>query len=638
MNKITLIGSSVAALLAIPEEARAQRTGENAVASAQDAFGTSVGNERVGLYSPFGARGFSPVQAGNVRINGMYFDYQADINQRLTSGNNVRVGLTAQGYPFPAPTGVADFSLRLPGGEAVASTVAGIGPFGAPRLEVDAQFPLTDTLGVAAGAGVTEQGFYYGGEQRVLTAAVIARWRPTDDVEIIPFWSGQQERGGEAQPIIFTAGAHLPPQIERRRYFGPEWAQNEGEDVNYGLLASLRSGDWTFRGGAFRSMARDDSNFTPLFLNTTPEGEADRRVIADRERRFASTSGELRLTRQLTEGDRLHQIHLMTRGRAQDRRYGGGQVYDLGRGRIDEPMTAPEPAFTLGEQTTDRVRQLTVGLGYEGRWRGVGELSVGIQRPFYEKSVIRPSGPLPVSEASPWLLNGTASVLAGSDLVFYAGYSKGLEESPVAPDSAVNRGEAPPAIITEQMDAGFRYAITPALRLVAGVFDVRKPYFALDPGLVFRQLGRVRNRGIEVSLAGQVTPRLSIVLGAVFLDATVSGDAVDLGLIGRRPVGSIGRTITGGLNWNVPWVEGLSFDLAYESSSDRVANTANSLVIPARHIFSPGARYRFDLFDRPATFRAQLASANNPYGYNNIGQGFYYSQPRRFQMSLTVDM
>ncbi|HEX8526052.1 MAG TPA: TonB-dependent receptor [Allosphingosinicella sp.] len=624
--------------MANPGAAWGQRTGENAVASAQDAFGTSVGNERVGLYSPFSARGFSPVQAGNVRINGMYFDYQGDINQRLTSGSTVRVGLTAQGYPFPAPTGVADFSLRLPGSEAVASTVVGIGPFGGPRLEVDAQLPVTDRLGLAGGMGANDMALYYGGTQRVLTSAIVARWRPSDNLDLIPFWSMQKESGGGAQPVIFTGGAYLPPQIQRRRYFGPEWAQNEGEDVNYGLLATYSFGDWTLRGGAFRSIARDHRNYSVLFLGTTPEGEADREVVADRERRFASTSGELRLTRQLIEGDRLHLVHLMARGRMQDRRYGGGQRYDFGSGRIDEPIAAPEPEFTLGQQTTDEVRQVTVGLGYEGRWREVGELSLGIQRPFYEKAVVRPSGALPVSESSPWLFNGTLSILAGTDLVFYAGYTKGLEESPVAPDFAVNRGEAPPAIITEQMDAGFRYAITPALRLVAGVFDLRKPYFALDPALFFRELGEVRNRGIEVSLAGQLTPRLSIVLGAVFLDSTVSGDAVDLGLIGRRPVGSIGRTVTGGINWNLPWVEGLSLDLAFESSSDRIANTANTFVIPARYVASLGGRYRFDLFDSPATFRAQLASVNNPYGYNNIGQGFYYNPPRRFLMSLTVDL
>jgi len=635
--KTLTIGAGLAALLANPGAAWGQRAGENVVASAQDAFGTSVGNERVGLYTPFGARGFSPVQAGNVRINGLYIDFQADLSDRLIAGSNVRVGLTAQGYPFPAPTGVADFSLRLPGSEAVASAVVGIGPFGGARVELDAQLPVSDTLGIAAGVGVNRQEISHGGDQRLLTAAVVARWRPAENIEIIPFWGMQQEDGQEAQPIIFTDGAYLPPRIERRRYFGPEWARNEGRDVNYGLLATFGFGDWTLRAGAFRAIARDYRNFTPMFLSTTPDGEADRMVVADRARRFASTSGELRLTRQVTEGDRLHLIHLMSRGRMGDRRYGGGQQFDLGRGRIDEPMAAPEPDFTLGPRTTDEVRQLTFGLGYHGMWRDVGELSLGVQRSFYEKAVVRPSGPLPVSKSDPWLFNGTLSVLAGSALAFYAGYAKGLEESPVAPDIAVNRGEAPPAIITEQMDAGFRYAITKDLRLVAGVFDVRKPYFALDPGLVFRELGEVRNRGVEISLAGQITPRLSVVLGAVFLEARVSGDAVELGLIGRRPVGSIGRSINGALNWNVPWIKGLSFDLAYQGTSDR-ATAEDTLFIPARHVASLGGRYRFDLLGKPATFRAQLASVTNVYGFSNIGEGYFYNPPRQFQMSLTVDM
>jgi iron complex outermembrane receptor protein len=403
-------------------------------------------------------------------------------------------------------------------------------------------------------------------------------------------------------------------------------------------LSTLSKGDWTLRGGAFRSVSRNERNFNVLYLNTSPEGEADRVVIQEEGRRSVSTSGELRLTRQLVEGDRLHLVHLMTRGRMQDRRYGGSQRFELGTGRIDEPIEAPEPAFTAGPQTTDEVRQITAGLGYEGRWRGVGELSLGVQRTFYEKAVVRPSGALPVTKASPWLFNGTLSILAGKDVVFYGGYSKGLEESPVAPEVAVNRGEAPPAIITEQMDAGVRVNLTDGLRLVAGVFDVRKPYFALDPGKMFRQLGEVRNRGVEMSLAGQITPQLSIVLGSVFLDASVSGDAVELGLIGRKPLGSIGRNVNGAINWDLPWVKGLSLDLAYESTTDRIANSANTFVIPARYAAALGGRYRFKLADKPATLRAQLSSFNNAYGHNNFGEGFYYNLPRRFQMSLTVDM
>lgn len=637
MKSKSLMGAGLAAVAVLPTPASAQRTEENAVDSAEDAFGTSVGNERVGIYFPQSARGFSPVQAGNVRINGMYFDYQTDLNSRLISGSNVRVGLTAQGYPFPAPTGVADFSLRLPGSTALASTVFGYGPFGGPRLEIDAQIPLNEDLGIAGGIGINAEEQAYGGHKRVLTAAVVARWQPSEGIEIIPFWSGQDTSGDEGQPIIQTAGAFLPPEIERRRYFGPEWATNEAQGFNYGVLATGVFGPWALRAGAFRSVSDSDRNFNVLFRNTSPTGESDRRVVREDGARNAATSGELRLSREIVEGERLHTLHLMTRGRMKDRLYGGSRSFDFGRGRIDEVLAAPEPSFTPGPQTTDSVRQATFGLGYEGRWRGVGELSLGVQRTFYKKFVVRPSGALPTSEADPWLFNATLSTLVGENLVFYAGYSKGLEESPIAPEIAVNRGEAPPAIITRQMDAGVRYAFTPSLRLVAGVFDVRKPHFGLDPSATFRELGSRRNRGVELSFAGQLTPRLSTVVGVLLLDAKVSGDAVDLGLIGSRPVGFFGTNINAAINWTMPWIEGLSLDANYERSSDRTANAANTFVIPARYVASVGARYRFDVAGKPATLRAQMASVNNQFGYSNLGEGFYYNPPRRFQASLTID-
>ena len=92
-----------AALTICSAPALAQRTGENAVTSADDAFGTSVGNENIGLYSIDEVRGFSPASAGNIRIDGLYLGGITIGNQRIQSGSTVRVGLSAQGYPFPAP-------------------------------------------------------------------------------------------------------------------------------------------------------------------------------------------------------------------------------------------------------------------------------------------------------------------------------------------------------------------------------------------------------------------------------------------------------------------------------------------------------------------------------------------------------
>ena len=60
----------------LPPAALAQRVEDNAVTSADDAFGTSVGTQAIGLYDAEGVRGFSPKDAGNLRIEGLYFDQQ----------------------------------------------------------------------------------------------------------------------------------------------------------------------------------------------------------------------------------------------------------------------------------------------------------------------------------------------------------------------------------------------------------------------------------------------------------------------------------------------------------------------------------------------------------------------------------
>ena len=619
--------------------ADAQRANENAVTQAGDAFGTSVGNERVGIYNPFQARGFSPVQAGNVRLDGLYFDMQAVPGERIIAGTTVRVGISAQSYPFSAPTGIADFAIRRAGDQAVASVVATGSTIGPRTLGVDAQLPIAANLSVAAGAAYTIDRTHFGADQEVVGFGIVPRFRSGETVEIVPFVNWYRASGGEAQPIYFTGGAFLPPEIERVRYFGPDWARNQVEGLNAGLLGTVRTDGWTLRAGLFRSVMDLNRSNTEIALNTTPDGVADRFIATEGDRSNGSWSGELRASRAFAEGPRLHNLHFTLRGRDQARRYGGGLLTSLGRRPIDEAVDdIPEPDFAVGPQTRDAVRQLSYGIGYDMRWRDVGELAFSVQRTDYRKSVETPSGPLPVSANETWLMNATGSLRASERLTFYAGFARGLEESPIAPQVAVNRDEAPPAIITRQMDAGMRLILPRNLRLVAGLFDVSKPYFALDTARVFRRLGEVRHRGAEFSLSGQPLPGLTVVVGAVLLDGTLSGDAREEGLVGRRPIGWFGRHVNGAIDYRVPFAEGLSFDLAYESASDRAADRLNRFVIPGRYVLSLGARYRFDLSGAPATLRVQSANVMSQYGWNNVGEGFHYNPPRRFSASLAVDL
>jgi iron complex outermembrane receptor protein len=643
--------SVTALLLASATPALAQRTDENAVKSADDAFGTSVGKETIGLYNANDVRGFSPITAGNIRVEGLSVTEHGGFTQRVVKGSTIKVGLSAQSYPFPAPTGIADYSLRSSGNEAVLSPVLSLGPYGGKALDIDAQIPIVrDRLSLAAGISYRFEENFAGAEglpgedAHQLQGGGVLQWRPADGIEVKSFYGRMHFYDDRTIGQIFTAGPYLPPNVERR-YFGAEWAKNQVERQFFGSVGSVQlSPNWQVRAGLFR-WENEGSNITELYRNVQPDGSAQRQVVATKDQTQASTSGEVRSSYSVVEGDRRHTVHLAVRGRDTARVFGGADLRNLGIAVIGKRIDVAKPDFNFGPLSRDSVRQITGGIGYEMRWPKVAELSIGLQKTDYEKNTFIPGLPTLTTKDSPWLYNGTLAVHVTDKLVAYAGYTTGLEESGTAPPNAVNRNSAPPALRTSQRDAGIRYAIMPRLSLVAGVFDVRKPYFNVDLDLVYRELGTVRHRGIELSLAGQPIEGLSVVAGAVFLDADVSGEAVDLGRIGPKPVGTSGRIMRANFDYRLPFLDGLSVDLGITNQGGQVASSlgyaelgGRQLMTESNTIFDLGARYRFNAGRTPASVRAQITNLFDVYSWKvGSNSAFRFIDERRFQLTLAAD-
>src|SRR5882724_86682 len=138
-----LIAGALLLASAALNTAQAQHASDDPVASASDAFGLTLGLEKIGLYAPGFVRGFSPETAGNVRIEGLYFDQQGALSKRVIDGSSIRIGVSEVGYAFPAPTGIVDYDLRRPGdGTPSATIVASAGPFQARGVSVDGSLPL----------------------------------------------------------------------------------------------------------------------------------------------------------------------------------------------------------------------------------------------------------------------------------------------------------------------------------------------------------------------------------------------------------------------------------------------------------------------------------------------------------------
>ena len=612
-----------AALMSRPALAQS-RADENAVTQAEDAFGFSVGRESLGIYDADNARGFSPSAAGNLRIDGLYFA-PVGLPGLLVESQSIKVGLSAQGYPFAAPSGIVDMSLRRPDDAPGASIIVSADSYGTVSGEMSGSLPLTSGLSLGVGLNGGRTHFADGTRNWYHTETLVGRWRPARGVEIVPFWSAFTDIDDNSSPVYVPAGPFLPPVPRAGHFVGPWWNGINRTHFNYGALTTIGLSDgWQLRAGLFRSIRHLRNGYTYLFDNIDPDGVGHRTMFVNPPANNRGVSGEVRLTRTLTEGPRLHTIHFSLRGRNTSREYGGEDEIDLGTGSIFEDIDTPRPAFEFGEQSHDRVRQWIYGIAYDGRWRGAGELSFGVSKTAYRKTSGTPDVTL-VSRASPLLYNATVTLLPLRGVAVYGGYSRGFEENGAPPSNAANRNDALPAILTRQVDGGVRVEINPRLKAVAGVFDLSRPYFGFDQDDRYVQIGTTRSRGAEFSLSGNLTDRLAVVAGGVLLSPRVEADPSASGEIGGRPVGIPSHIFSVDANWDAaPLVPGLSFDAALSHRGRTPATTDNAVELPARAQLDLGIRYRFTVGKTRATARFQLANVFNARGLSVGGPGAYF--------------
>ncbi len=628
-------------------EAQAQRAQENAARSAGDAFGTNIGSEQVGVYSGADTRGFSPTTAGNVRLDGLYADAPFGFNPRLITGSQIRVGLTAQSYPFPAPTGIIDFGMRPVGDRPVHSLLTSVGPHGAYSVEFDAQgLIVPGRFGVAYGAYINKQEPQADDTLKSIGLAISPRWRPREGVEIRPFATHFVRWHDLAGPLTFAGGPVLPREPKAQN-FTPDWTGNRTVFTHFGLVSSAAlNKTWTLRGGVFHFIQDDDGPISDAYLNTDANGVAQiRRFANQRPFHYISDSGEARLSGVFVGENLRHTVHFSLRARDVRRNYGGGAVANFGPSLIGQHNAPAEPIWSYGAETDDHISQQQFSVSYALARRGLGEVGFGVQKVRYEKTLTPEFGPKSTSRESPLFWNGSASLSVSDKLALYGAFTRGLEEAPAAPEVAANAQEAPPAIHTKQVEVGLRYVLKPGLRLVVGYFDIQKPYFSLDGARFWRELGVERHRGIETSLSGEVLPGLNVVVGYVLQKPRVSGEAVRSGLIGPDPVGQLRRTGRVNLDYRPPWNTALSFEAGVIYTGGRAVSTrlyselgGKQLHIKQSAGLDLGGRYRFKIRGAASTLRLQVQNISDTRRWLvSANGGMTLTPPRRFVATLTTD-
>jgi iron complex outermembrane receptor protein len=632
---------AMASLVAVP--AAAQRTDDNAVTAASDAFGVTVGFQTIGLYSPTSARGFNPAQAENLRIEGLYYDQQLSYsNPFLFSRSDMRVGIAAQSYSFPSPTGIVDYKLRTPGDAAHVSVLLTRGPLNMATAEIDAQYPLVkDVLSVGVSVADWKNFDYnYSRTSGSLGFSLLLRIRPDARLEIVPFVGYTHNGEHHELPSIYANGLNPLPMFNEQQLAAQDWTSWGWNQLTAGVIArSALGSSWRLAAGVFRSLAQNWQNFNDQLLGPTAGGIADHIIDATPPLRRGSYSGDLRLTRLTVDGAHERELTFDVRGRNVERNYGGDSILELGSVSMYRGESVPAPVLAFSALSRDKVRQTGVGVSYNERWKGVGTLSLGVLETDYHRTLNIPRSPGSAERTSQVLPTASFTIDAGKHATAYASYTRGLEDSVNAPTSAINRGEPVPTTPTWQVDGGLRVVPRNDLQLLLGAFKVHKAYFSLDAAGRYGQLGDISSRGVEGSATLSTLNGLKVVAGFVLLRPEVNRQTPAPGGAGRVPVGPVPRTINVNVDYAPARTGRWAAAFQWTSLSSRVVTNNDQIELPPLSTFDVSVRYKLRLFNRPCSARLDVANVTDETGLtiSSLYAGFPVLR-RNYTLTLATDI
>lgn len=228
----------------------------------------------------------------------------------------------------------------------------------------------------------------------------------------------------------------------------------------------------------------------------------------------------------------------------------------------------------------------------------------------------------------------------------FANRIEGLQQGPTAPIDPVlvNSGEVLAPTKSVQYEVGGKLRIG-GFDASLALFQIDLPTaYAVPTGTAGRQVyglfGKQRNRGIELSFAGEVAPGLRLIGGGTVVDAKLRetlGGANE----GNRAQGVPEYTANLNAEWDMSVVPGLTLTGRVVHTGPQAVNIANTLELDDWTRFDVGARYVFAAGDKPLTLRVGVDNvANARYwgsAYDAFNQALLQGAPRTVRASLSVD-
>ncbi|MFJ3050358.1 TonB-dependent siderophore receptor [Pseudomonas nitroreducens] len=266
------------------------------------------------------------------------------------------------------------------------------------------------------------------------------------------------------------------------------------------------------------------------------------------------------------------------------------------------------------------------------------ELTVGarkqrVESQNYEMNVGTPAGagydeeettPMAGVVVKPW-----------ENISLYANYIEGLSPGETAPIGTANAGEMLSPYVSKQKEVGIK-GEWDGFGATLAAFEIKRPSSVNDNGR-FTRGGEQRNRGLELSLFGEVAEGARLLGGASYTQAKLT-KTQDGQYDGNNGIGVPRQQLNLGGEYDIAQVPGLTVTARTIYTSEQYVDQANSLSIPDWWRLDLGARYRFETLGKPVVLRANLDNALDKDYWGTSTAGYLYlGEGRTLQLSASVD-
>jgi len=621
----------------------------------------------VGYYQDIAIRGFPLDLATAFRLNDLTISAEQLVPLEDKQRVEILKGLGGLEAGVVAPGGLVNYVSKRPAD--VHTATIGTDSHGSTYTAVDMGGWLTPAFGLRVNAAHENMHSYVDhldGRRSFISLA--ADWKINDDskLELDTDYQTSGQRSVSGYQLL--GGTTLPPHPSRTQLLGYQpWQRPVGINAsNTTLRYSYRFSDnWTMRLSAGHSRTRIDDNVafaygcfyaascasgaTPGYF-FAPNGDYD--VYDFRSPDDTRQNDEVRavVAGSFDTGSISHEVNVGASAfrRTLDQR---PYVYDyVGTANIDEknpPYFDPSPnqpgpsARTL--TSWQRALFAVDRVHFSDTWQVIaGARFVRLNEREYDDTgtLSRETRLVKVLPQAALMWQPTAP------LTTYVSFSKGLSLGTEAPYWTTNGGTVLPPLLSRQVEAGVKYAVSDALDLQAAVYRISQPYQFARPddsasGFTFVQQGNEVHTGVELNAAGRVTENFRLTASINVIRAR----AQDTGTPSYEDhqVVNVPRLRSAVYaDYRLPFAPRLSLLGGWRYASPNVATPDGATRVPAYHIFDAGLRYEAQLNGHALTWRLNVDNVFNHFYWRDTGTSggdsyLFPGMPRLARLSVTYD-